>query len=230
MSTLNPTSKISRRQELREDKVVTLYAWAIDLYENNRTLLMGIAGAVVLVIAGVIGYQIYMANQQTVALDRMAGAVQAYESGNYQVALDGSEIFLGLEAIIDDYGSTRAGNLARFYAADAYFRMGNYDAALPLFQAFDKDANLLGASALAGEAAILQSRGEARDAGDLFRRAANLFPSEVVSPGYLMQAGLAYEAAGETARARSAYEQIRDDYPDSQEARDIAFFLARTGG
>ncbi len=229
MSTLDPTRKISRRHELREDKVVTFYARALGLIEKNRSVVLAGAAVVVIVVVAVVGFSMLMAQRDKTAVDRMAGAVRAWESSDYRGAIDGTDQFMGLSAVIEEYGSTRTGNLARYYAADAHFQLGEYDQALELFEAYDKEANHLGAAALAGEAAIHATRGENEEAGDLYRRAATIFTSDVTSPMYLLKAGQAYEAAGRAAEARRAYEQIRDDYATSQEARDIAFFLARVG-
>ena len=74
---------------------------------------------------------------------------------------------------------------------------------------------------------VLESRGEHERAADLYVRAATMYPTLATSPGYLMNAGRAFEAAGEPGSARRVYERIRDDYAESAEARDIEFFLAR---
>src|SRR5690606_17436511 len=95
--------------------------------------------------------------------------------------------------IADEYGSTDAGNLARFYAADALFRLGEYDRALEYFRKYDEDDGLIGASAIAGEAAIRENKGEYEAAGDLYRRAALHYENELRSPEYLLQAARAYE-------------------------------------
>ncbi len=227
MSTLNPTRKISRRHELREDKVVTFYARILDLTDRYRTYFYGAIAAVVVIILASIAWSFMQSARQQEALDAMTGAVAAYEAGSWQTALDGTGNSLGLLDIVDEYGGTDAGNLARFYAADAYFRMGNYEEALPLFRSYNRDGNIIGASATAGEAAILESQGENEDAAALYSRAATMYSSDATSPGYFMAAGRAFEAAGETASARRVYERVRDEYPNSQEARDIEFYLAR---
>lgn len=227
MSTLNPTRKISRRHELREDKVVTVYARLLDLTDRYRTYFYGAIAAVVVIILAFIAWSFMQTAKQQEALDAMAASVSAYEAGSWQTALDGTGADLGLLDIVDEYGGTDAGNLARFYAADAYFRLGNYEEALPLFRSYDRDGNIVGASATAGEAAILESRGEHEDAARLYSRAATMYPSDATSPSYFMSAGRAFEAAGETADAERMYERIRDEYPESQEARDIEFHLAR---
>ncbi|NNF04820.1 MAG: tetratricopeptide repeat protein [Rhodothermales bacterium] len=227
MSTLNPTRKVSRRQELREDRVVTMSARAIDFYENNRNLVYGAVAAIVVVALLAVGLAWNSARRNDQALERMATAVQRYEAGAYQAALDGDISFTGLLDIADEYGGTDAGNLAKFYAADALFRVGDLERSLEYFREFDKQSDYLGASAFAGEAAIHESRDEFSRAGDLFMRAANVFESEITSPDYLLQAGRAYERAGEFDNAISAYERIKEDYPDTQAATSVDFHLAR---
>ena len=149
MSTLSPTRKVSRRHELREDKVVTFYARALGFIENNRNLVYGILAAVVAIVAWVFGYSYMQSNRNSEALQLMTVAVSRYEAGEYTSALDGDMSFTGLREITEDFESTTAGNLALFYAADASFRMGNLDEALDFFQSYNKGSNFLGASALA---------------------------------------------------------------------------------
>jgi tetratricopeptide (TPR) repeat protein len=227
MSTLNPTRKVSRRHELREDTVVTFYARALGYFENNRNIVLGALGVIIFVVLAFVTFAWNQTNKNEKALSEMAIAVQKYEAGEYQAALDGDASFVGLVDIASEYGSTDSGNLARFYAADALFRVGNMDEALKFFESYSKDSNYLGASAFAGEAAIHELNGDFKKAGDLFVRAATVFESEITSPMYLESAARAYEAAGETSKALSAYETIRDDYPNSQAARNVDFFLAK---
>ena len=229
MSTLNPTRKVSRRHELREDTVITFYARAIDFFENNRNLVYGILGGIVLVAALIVGWNWNQANRNETALSEMAEAVRQYEAGSYQASLDGDISFTGLLDVVDQYGGTASGNLAKFYAADALFRTGNMDQALELFEDYNKEADYIGASAFAGEAAIHELKGDNSRAGDLYMRAANVFKSDITSPMYLSRAARAYESAGETNDAVGALEAIQDDYPDSQVARNVEFRLATLG-
>ncbi|GIV60391.1 tetratricopeptide repeat protein [Rhodocaloribacter litoris] len=227
MSTLNPTKKVSRRQELRQDTVVTFYARAWEFVDRNRTIVLGAAAVVVLVVAALIGYAVYQQRQQAKAVAEMAGAVQAYEQGRYREALDGTAGYVGLLAIIDRYGGTEAGNLARFYAANAFFQLGEYDQALELFRDFEKEDNLIGASAVAGEAAVYEQRGEHERAARLYRRAAGMVRSEQVAADYLFDAARAYEAAGDYGAAREVYREIKDRYGDTPAARNVDVDLAR---
>ena len=54
-----------------------------------------------------------------------------------------------------------------------------------------------------------------------------LFPNDVASPGYLMEAGRAYEQAGEYDDAVEVYKTVTDDYPQSPQARNVELLVAR---
>ena len=227
MSTLNAPKTISKRHELRQDQVVTVYARAVGFYEENRNLVYGVLAALVVVILLIAGYAWMQSNKQAEAQVELGAILPAYEAGNYVAALDGTETAAGLLAVADEYGSTDAGNLAHYYAADALFRLGRYDEALEHFQAFDKGNNLVSASAFAGEAAIYEIQGTFDRAGDYYKRAAEQFESAITAPDYLLRAGEAYEQAGAYGEAQAVYETIRDDYPESSIAGTIDFYLAR---
>jgi len=229
MSTLSPTRKVSRKHELREDRVVTLYARALGIIENNKAAVYGSLVGIVVILALIFGFSYVQSNRNADALEAMSQAVSRYEQGDYAAAIDGDMSFTGLLEIVDDYGSTKAGNLARFYAADALYRLGDLDRALPLFEAYDKGDNYLGASAYAGEAAIYEARGDHAAAAERYRHAADVFVSKVTSPDYLLKAGREYQLAGDTRAATDAYEQIREDFEDSPEAQNVDFYLAQLG-
>lgn len=228
MSTMiNPPRKISKRHELRSDTVVTFYARAWDYYEKNKTVVYLAAAALVLVILAIIGWFYYQGQRADEAQRLLGQIVGVYESGDYRAALDGTERATGLLEIADDYGSTSAGNLARFYAADALYNLGEYDEALRYFRAFDKSRDFIGASALAGEAAVNENKGEFERAGDLYRRASQHFENELTSPQYLVDAGRAYEEAGAIDKAISAYNSIQERYPESSQANSVEIYVAR---
>lgn len=229
MSTLKPTKKVSRRHELREDTVVTFYARVTEYVAEHRSLMLGIGGAVLAGVLLLVGLSFWRANQQRQAIDAMGFAVRAYENGEYRTALDGESAsdIVGLLAVADRYGSTDAGNLARFYSADALFRLGLYEESLEHFRDFDKSDDFLGAAAYAGEAAILEIEGDHGTAAERYLRAARAYENEVSSPDYLTKAARAFENAGNYAAALSAYAEVQDEYPDSQFARDNEASIAR---
>ena len=227
MSTINPPRKISKKHELREDKVVTFYARAWQYYHENRKLIYGILAGIVVIALAIVGY-VYYLNQQSERANQLLGEIVGmYEQGSYQEALDGADGRTGLLEIADEYGNTDAGNLAHFYAADALYRLGEYDRALEHFEEFDASEDFIGASAIAGQAAVYENREDFVRAADLYRRAALHFENELSSPQYLLDAGRAYEQADRFADAQRMYEQIRDDYSESNLAANIDVYIAR---
>jgi tetratricopeptide (TPR) repeat protein len=228
MSALNAPKKISKKQEYREDAVVTVYARAWDYADKNRGVIYGaIAGLVALVIL-LVGVVIWHGRQADQAQEHLGAIVTEFEAGNLREALDGTpDGRIGLLEIADRYGRTNAGNMARFYAGDALFRLGEYDQALQHFQDFRKGDNIIGASGYAGEASVYEQRGEHTRAAERFRRAADKYDNELTSPQYLLRAGQNYELAGDFRQARAQYEAIVERYPDTPAAANVDFYLAR---
>src|SRR6056297_2173082 len=102
-SMLKPPKQVSRRQELREDKVVTAYARTITLAEKYRGALIAAGVGIVVIFFGVIGYTFYLSGQSDRADDALGAVLPLYESGQYQEALDGTAEMAGLLEIADDY-------------------------------------------------------------------------------------------------------------------------------
>lgn len=226
-SASSPTARPPERPETREDRLVTFYARAWSFFDQNKALVYGALAGLVLLVLALIGYLYYQSVQAEEAETRLGQIVGVYERGEYEAALEGTGDRMGLLAIASEYGSTPSGNLARFYAAGALYELGEYDRALEHFQAFDKEENLLGASALAGEAAIYANREDFAEAAAHYEEAAALLDSEATAPGYLLSAGRAYEEAGNYAAAVAAYEAVGERYAASAEAEEAARYLAR---
>jgi tetratricopeptide (TPR) repeat protein len=227
MTALKTPEKTSRRQELRQNMLVELYGRLLLLYEDHRQLLYGVGIGLLALLLAVPGYMYYQ-QQRAAQANRMLGQIlPAYEQGNYDQALNGSGQQAGLLTIADDYGGTDAGNLAAFYAASALYEQDQYDRALRYFQQFDKGNDYIGASAYAAEAAIYETRGAFERAAQKYEQAAEQYQNALTAPRYLLEAGQAYEDAGNYQAAEQAYQRIRDDYPDSDPADDVDRYLAR---
>lgn len=226
-SMLKPPKQVSRRQELREDAVVNAYATTLTLTEKYRGVLIAAAVGIVVIFLGVLGWMYYQAGQSDRADEALGAVLPTFEQGAYQEALDGTAEAPGLIEIAEEYGSTDAGNMARFYAASALFGLGRYDEAGEYFEDYKKGDDVFGAAAIAGEAAVAEQNGDHAAAGRLYERAARRFESEATAPGYFMDAARSYEAAGDFAAARNAYEAIEEDYADAPEAAQVAFYTAR---
>jgi len=227
MTALKTPEKTSRRQELRQNKLVELYGRLLLLFEERRQLVYGLGIGLLALILAVPGYIYYQQQQADQANEMLGRILPTYEQGNFQQALEGTGQQAGLLTIADEFGGTDAGNLAAFYAASALYEQEEYDRALEYFQQFDKSNDYIGASAYAAEAAIYESRGSFEQAAGHYEQAAEQYPNEMTAPRYLLEAGQAYEDAGNYEAAEAAYQRIKEEYADSGEASEVDRYLAR---
>ena len=227
MPALQAPRKISRRRELRQDAVVTGYARAFEFYRENKTVVLAVVGILLVAVIGYVGYSFYMSKQNDEAARLLGPVVLVYEQGDYQLALDGTAEQPGLLEIANRYGSTVDGNLARFYAADALYRLDRKEEALDYFSSFDKGSDYLGASALAGEAAVYEDLGDFGKAADRYREAALIYENNLTSPENLLAAARNYESIEDYDAAREMYRLITDRFPESEVVDGVDFYLAR---
>lgn len=207
--------------------LVELYGRLLLLYEENRQLLYGVGIGLLALVLAVPGYMYYQQRQAEQANEKLGQILPAYEEGNFDEALDGTSSRAGLLTIADEYGNTSAGNLASFYAANALYQQQKYDQALQYYQQFDKSNDFVGASAYAAEAKIYESRGEFAKAATHYEQAASQYKNKLTAPRYLLEAGQAYEEAGKYAAAEQAYQKVKNEYPDVEEADQVERYLAR---
>lgn len=217
----------THREELREDQLATATVRARNFVEDyQRPLIIAAIGVVVLLVA-VIGWRYWRSVQDRHAAEALGGVLTAYEAGEYQQALEGSEGRPGLIAIADQYGATETGNLATFFAGDALYQLGQYEEAARYFERYSAGNDLLGASALAARAGLAEMRGAWADAAGLYLRAADAVASAATTPDYLMAAGRNFEAAGDHAEAQGAYERYLDAWGETPNAGLVEALLAR---
>jgi tetratricopeptide (TPR) repeat protein len=227
MTALKTPEKTSRRQELRRNWLVQLYAQALLFYEEHRQLVYGLGVGLIALILAIPGYMYYQQQQAKQANELLGTILPVYEQGNFDQALNGAGQRAGLLTIADDYGGTEAGNLATFYAATALYEQEKYDRALTYYQRFEKGNDFIGASAYAAEASIYETRGDMQTAAEHYEQAAEQYPNKLTAPRYLLEAGQAYEEAGDYAAAEEVYRRVKEEYPDSDQVEEVERYLAR---
>jgi TolA-binding protein len=107
--------------------------------------------------------------------------------------------------------------------------MGDFKNAIKSLKEFDGHGTALGnmAAGLLGEAYM--ETGDNNKAIESFKKATSDKEDNVVTPMYLLQLGMAYQATGNAKEATASYKRIRDEYPKSLQARDIDKELAKLG-
>jgi tetratricopeptide (TPR) repeat protein len=196
--------------------------------ESNQKLILIVVGAIVVVVVGYLGInKFYLEPRSVSAQEQMFEAQNYFEKDSFNLALNGDGSNPGFLDIVDDYGSTDAGNLANYYAGISYLHMGQFENALDYLQNFDTEDLLLGPIALGAQGDAQLELGNADKAIDLYTKAYKLNENELTAPIYMLKAAELLEKANKLAEAVEIYETIKLKYPESTEGRSIDKYIAR---
>lgn len=197
---------------------------------KNRKVVLGIGVAVVVAIAGFVGYRFYIDGQEGTAQNALASVVYDFEADSLQKALNGSGGNEGLLSIADNYKGTDASNLASFYAGVALLKQGKYDEAISRLQSFSSSDLLIQARAqsLIGDAYF--EKNQAAEAISYYQKAADYEKNEYFTPVYLMKLALAQEKANQPADAIATYKRVVDEFPLSSEVVNAKKYMGLLEG
>lgn len=222
-------SKKEQKKDLLEspDVIAEKLEGAEHWIEQNPKTFYGIVGGLVLIVAGYFGFQYYMDTQESEAQNEMFQAVRYFEADSLELAFSGDGNNLGFEQIIEDYGMTKAGNLANFYAGAICMKQGKFQLAIYYLEDFSANDLLVQprAYSLIGDAYMELK--EYEDAAAFYDKACNHEPNKFYTPVYLMKAALAYEKIDDKEKARKAYQRIIDEFWDSSEYQNARKYKAR---
>ncbi|GAF04869.1 tetratricopeptide repeat protein [Saccharicrinis fermentans] len=195
--------------------------------EDNQKVLTIIMFAVIIVIGGYWGAKkLYFAPQEQQAQTEMFQAQNYFEKDSFNLALNGDGMNLGFLEIADDYGMTKPGNLAKYYAGVSYLHLGQFDDAIEYLSSFSCDDELLDATAKGALADAYLEKGNIDEAISNYKKATEV-DNSIVAPAYLLKLGLIYEEQKEYNKAIEVYQRIKDDFKSSLEARSIDKYITR---
>ena len=162
------------------------------LVKNQKTI-MSVLVAIIAVIAIILAVkQFYFEPREVKAQEALFQSVLAFEKDSMDLALNGNDEFDGLLAVTDNYGSTKAGNIACVYAGLAYYEKGEYENAKKYLSKFSADDALLAPAVTAAIGNALVGMDNAAEAVKYFEKAAKVANNDVFSPLYLIKAANVY--------------------------------------
>jgi len=195
--------------------------------EENQKSLTIILLAIVVVVGGYLGYKkFYLEPANREAQESMYVAENYFEQDSFLLALEGDGANYGFLDVVDEYGITKTGNLAHYYAGICYMRTGDFEEAIDHLEKFDGEDIMVGSLALGAIGDCNLELGNKEEAALLYNKAAIRKKNSFTSPIFLKKAGMVYEDLGELDKAMKAYTEIKKEYPESEEGKVIDKYIA----
>ena len=186
--------------------------------ENGRKIGYIFLGLLILA-ALIFGYRsLIVLPRAEKAAEMIAEAQYRFEATtpDFELALVGDENGAGFLDVIEKYGSTPSGNLAKHYAGICYLRQGDLENAAKYLAMYSTVKGVPGALVNAQNYGLQ---------GDVAVEQVAATANNLTAPQYLRKAGLAEQAQGNTERAAEFYQRILTSYPASMEAREAEKLL-----
>jgi tetratricopeptide (TPR) repeat protein len=197
-------------------------------FEKNAKLISIIFGAaVVLALLLLATHRFYTIPHEAKAKEQIFTAEQYFEKDSFNLALNGDGNYPGVLDIIDNYGRTPAGNLAKYYAGISYLHLGKYKEAIEYLEAFKTDDILLKPITTGAIGDAWAEQGNKEKAVKYYTEAAETSTNNFTTPVFLLKEGRMYEMMGNKEKALSTYKLIKDKYGDSNEGRMADKYIAR---
>lgn len=217
-----------------EDTIVDVqevYSKTEQYVEDNKNTLLIIAGILVVLFAGYFAVtRLYLEPKTEEGMNLIWKAEYWFEIDSLDRALTGDESYYGFEYVADEYGATKAGNMASYYCGIIYMKKGEYQIAIDYLKSADLDDELAGAVAKGTIGDAFVELGNYGEAQSYYASAISHADNNLTTPLYLKKSGLLYEEQGEYENALENFQRIKDDFANSTQARSIDSYIARVGG
>ena len=208
-------------------EAVTATEAFIEKYQKH--ILYGII-AIVVIAAAWIGYVQLIRNPKIQKANEAIALCESYfNSDNYEKALNGDgQGCVGFLKVADEFGSTKAGNLAHLYAGICYAQTQKFEEAKAELEKFSlQDDVMVSPAALGMLGNVYANLGQNDKAISTLIKAAKMADNASLSPIYLIQTGELYEAAGQPEKALELYKEVKTKYVNSMAFQDIDRYIER---
>ncbi len=199
----------------------------------QKQLIYGV-GAIAAVALLYFGYKYLIVEpKQKEAVAAMWKAQQMFDRDSFTQALNSPALEAdGFLAIIDKYGSTPAGNSAKYYAAVCYLQTGDFDNAIKYMEDYSAEGDLLPTMKYGILGDCYSEKQDFAKAISMYEKAADATDNETLVPIYLKKLGLLNEKQGNKEAAVKAFERIRSEFPNQNSAdwREVEKYIYRNGG
>ena len=209
-----------------------------DFYEENKKVITYGGGALVAIIALISFYKLYwLPTQEAEAVNETYFAQNYFEKDSFNIALNGgitvrtaedpNKTMMGFKDIADNFGSTKTGDLANYYAGICFLRTGKYQEAIEYLEKFSGSDEMVAPMATGAIGDANMELNNVDEAIKFYLKAAEKSSNNFTTPYFLKKAALAYETKNEYKEALGLYERLKNEFSASTEAREVEKYIAR---
>lgn len=196
-------------------------------FEKNQKVILGaIAAFLVLVIGFFLYYSLIQKPKQIEAANAIYMAEMQFERDSFENALlSPGAGNMGLLDVIEEYKGTPSANLAKYYAGISYLKLGKYDAAVSYLKDFKAKGQITPITKYGAMGDAYSELEEFDKAINAYKKAADAGNNNFLTPYYLKKLGMLYEHQNKYKDALTAYNKIKDNYPESPDGFNIEKYI-----
>jgi tetratricopeptide (TPR) repeat protein len=206
-------------------------------YEKNKKAVTYGGGAILAIVVLFSFYKFYWLPGQEKEANNEAFFAQTYfEKDSFLVALngglnvqtaDGPKTMMGFNEIADNFGATKTGNLANYYAGICLLRTGKFAEAIEALGKFNGKDEMVAPVATGAIGDANMELNNIDEAIKFYLKAAEQSNNDFTTPIYLKKAAFAYEQKANYTEALATYERLKNEFAKSSEAREVDKYIAR---
>lgn len=223
---------MSDKKNVQEFDEQVAIAKAKDFWTRYGKLTTAISVAVILLAGGWYAWQNFVKKpKEAKAVEAMFRAEEYYRMDSVNKALNGDGQYWGFLKVIDQYGGTKAGNMANFYAGSCYIKLNENEKALKYLKKFSTSSRPLQARAYKLMADAYGDLGQNSNALEYYKKAAYHFDEEeaFAADCLFTAAYFAQKVMNDTKAATSLFQELKKKYPSTQQALEAETYLAQMG-
>lgn len=195
----------------------------------KKQIIYGVCAIVVIAAAWICYVQFYSNPRNKKANEALFKCETLFAAENYEMALNGDgQGCIGFLKVADQFGCTKAANLAHLYAGICYAQTQKFEEAKAELEKFSTKGDIMVSPAALGLLGnVYANLGQNDKAIEYLLKAAKNADNASLTPSFLIQAAELYEAEGKPEKALGCYLEIKKNYVNSMAYQDIDKYIQR---
>ncbi len=198
-------------------------------WEKFQKPVLVVIAVIVIGGGGWYGYNEYIAKpKEEKASEALFKSEKYFAMDSSNLVLNGDGQAKGVLNVINNFGGTKAANLAKYYAGVSYLKLGDFNNAVKYLKDFSSNAKQIQVMAYGCLGDAYSELNKKEEAVESYKKAANtLDTDESNSSEYLFRAALLEETAGKTKEALDLYKELKDKFPKTEKGFQADKYINR---